>query len=169
MQSIILPTMSYMKMSSGMPNPQERKYRVNLTGRYALQRGLLKGLFFGGNTSWRSKSILAYGSRPAQASEVYKEFAGIGAGGYDVPDFGSPITGRPLTSLDGFLGYRRKILQGRYEWSVQLNIRNLLDDDDLIQQRAYGRKQADGTMRFWITSYNVPDPRRFILTNTVSF
>jgi hypothetical protein len=24
-------------------------------------------------------------------------------------------------------------------------------------------------MRFWITSYNVPDPRRFILTNTVSF
>jgi hypothetical protein len=169
MQSIILPTMSYMKMSSGMPNPQERKYRVNLTGRYALQRGLLKGLFFGGNTSWRSKSILAYGSRPAQASEVYKEFAGIGAGGYDVPDFGSPITGRPLTSLDGFLGYRRKILQGRYEWSVQLNIRNLLDDDELIQQRAYGRKQADGTMKFWITSYNVPDPRRFILTNTISF
>ena len=169
MQSIILPTMSYMKMSSGMPNPQERKYRVNLTGRYALQGGRLKGLFFGGNYSWRSKSILAYGSRPAEAKEVYKEFAGIGAGSYDVPDFGSPITGRPLTSLDGFLGYRRKIFQGRYEWSVQLNIRNLLDDDDLIQQRAYGRKQADGTMKFWITSYNVPDPRRFILTNTISF
>lgn len=169
MQSIILPTMSYMKMSSGMPNPQERQYRVNLTGRYALQGGRLKGLFFGGNTSWRSKSILAYGSRPAEAKEVYKEFAGIGAGSYDVPDFGSPITGRPLTSLDGFLGYRRRIYQGRYEWSVQLNIRNLLDDDDLIQQRAYGRKQADGTMKFWITSYNVPDPRRFILTNTISF
>jgi hypothetical protein len=169
MQSIILPTMSYMKMSSGMPNPQERKYRINLTGRYALQRGVLKGLFFGGNYSWRSKSILAYGSRPAEAKEVYKEFAGIGAGSYDVPDFGSPITGRPLTSLDGFVGYRRKIIQGKYEWSVQLNIRNLLDDDELIQQRAFGRKQPDGTMKFWITNYNVPDPRRFILTNTISF
>jgi hypothetical protein len=169
MQSIILPTMSYMKMSSGMPNPQERKYRVNLTGRYSLQGGRLKGLYFGGNYSWRSKSILAYGSRPAQAGEVYKEFAGIGAGSYDVPDFSSPITGRPLTSLDGFLGYRRRIVQGRYEWSVQLNIRNLLDDDDLIPQRAYGRKQADGTMKFWITNYNVPDPRRFILTNTIAF
>jgi len=169
MQSIILPTMSYMKMSSGMPNPQERKYRINFTGRYSLQRGEFKGLYFGGNYSWRSKSILAYGSRPAQASEVYKDFAGVGAGSYDVPDFNSPITGRPLTSLDGFLGYRRKIFQGKCEWSVQLNIRNLLDDDELIQQRAYGKKQSDGTMKFWITNYNVPDPRRFLLTNTISF
>ncbi len=169
MQSIILPTMSYMKMSSGMPNPQERKYRVNVTGRYSVQRGPIKGLFFGGNYSWRSQSILAYGSRPAQAKEVYREFSGIGAGSYDVPDFDSPLSGRALTSLDGFLGYRRKIFQGKYEWSVQLNIRNLLDDDELIQQRGYGRKQADGTTKFWITNNNVPDPRRFILTNTVSF
>jgi hypothetical protein len=169
MQSIILPTMSYMKMSDGMPNPQERKYRVNFTARYRFQSGPLKGLFLGGNYSWRSKSILAYGSRPAEAKEVYKEFDGLGAGSYDVPDFGSPITGRPLTSLDGFLGYRRKILDGKYEWSVQLNIRNLLDDDELLQQRAYGRKQADGTFKFWITNYNVPDPRRFTLTNTITF
>jgi hypothetical protein len=169
MQSIILPTMSYMKMSSGMPNPQERKYRLNVTGRYALQRGPLKGFFFGGNYSWRSRSILAYGSRPAEAKEVYREFAGIGAGSYDVPDFSSPLQGRPLTSVDGFLGYRRRIFQGRYDWSMQLNVRNLLDDDELIPQRGYGRKQADGTTRFWITNYNVPDPRRFILTNTVAF
>ncbi len=169
MQSIILPTMSYMKMSSGMPNPQERKYRVNVTGRYSIQRGPIKGLFFGGNYSWRSKSILAYGSRPAVAKEVYRDFADIGAGSYDVPDFGSPLRGRPLTSLDGFFGYRRKIFQGKYEWSVQLNIRNLLDDNELIQQRGYGRKQADGTTKFWVTNYNVPDPRRFILTNTISF
>lgn len=169
MQSIILPTMSYMKMSSGMPNPQERKYRVNVTGRYSIQRGPIKGFFFGGNYSWRSKSILAYGSRPAQAKEVYREFAGIGAGSYDVPDFSSPLTGRPLTSLDGFLGYRRKIFKGKLDWSVQVNIRNLLDDDELIPQRGYGRKQADGTTRFWITNYNVPDPRRFILTNTITF
>lgn len=169
MQSIILPTMSYMKMSSGMPNPQERKYRVNVTARYTLQRGVLKGMYFGGNYSWRSKSILAYASRPALASEVYKEYAGIGAGSYDVPDFSSPITGRALTTLDGFLGYRRKLLKGRCEWSVQLNVRNLLDDDALIEQRAFGKKQNDGTMKFWITNYNVPDPRRFTLTNSVSF
>ena len=40
---------------------------------------------------------------------------------------------------------------------------------ELLEQRAYGRKQADGTTTFWITNYNVPDPRRFILTNTISF
>jgi hypothetical protein len=169
MQSIILPSMSYIKMSDGMPNPQERKNRVNFTARYALQRGPLKGFYFGGNYSWRSKSILAYGSRPVEADEVWREFAGVGAGGYDVPDFDNPIYGRPLTTLDAFLGYRRKFSQGKYEWSVQLNVRNVLDDDDLIPQRAYGRKQSDGTTKFWITNYNVPDPRRFILTNTISF
>ena len=169
MQSIILPSMSYIKLASGLPNPQERKYKVNFTARYGVQRGPLKGLFFGGNYSWRSKSILAYANRPVEADEVYREFSGIGAGGYDVPDFGNSITGRPLTTLDGFLGYRRKIMKGRYEWSLQLNVRNLLDDDDLIQQRAYGRQQSDGTTQFWITNYNAPDPRRFILTNTLTF
>jgi hypothetical protein len=169
MQSIILPTMSYMKLSDGMPNPQERKYRVNFTARYALQGGPLKGLYFGGNYNWRSKSILAYATRPVEAGEVYREFAGIGAGGYDVPDFNTPVYGRPLTTIDGFLGYKRKIFRNRYEWSIQLNIRNLLDDDDLLEQRAFAKKQPDGTTVFWITHYNVPDPRRFTLTNTISF
>ncbi len=168
-QSIILPSLSYVKMSEGLPNPQERKYKVNFTARYTLQGGKLKGLFFGGNYGWRSKSVLGFATRPVLAEEVYREFAGIGAGGYDVPDFNTPYMGRPLTTLDGFLGYRRKIFKGKYEWSVQLNVRNLLDDQELIPQRVFGKKQSDGTTTFWVTNYNVPDPRRFILTNTITF
>lgn len=168
-QSIILPSLSYIKMSEGLPNQQERKYKLNFTARYTMQGGRLKGLFFGGNYSWRSKSVLGFATRPVLAEEVYREFAGIGAGGYDVPDFSAPYMGRPLTSLDGFLGYRRKIFKDKYEWTVQLNVRNLLDDRELIPQRVFGKKQADGTTTFWVTNYNVPDPRRFILTNTISF
>jgi outer membrane receptor protein involved in Fe transport len=169
MQSIILPSLSYIKLSDGLPNPQERAYKVNFTARYSIQRGLFKGLFFGSNYGWRSKSILGYASRPVAANEVFRQFAGIGAGGYDVPDFGNPINGRPLTSIDGFLGYKRKILKGKHDWTLQLNVRNLFDDDELLEQRAYGRKQSDGSTRFWITNYNVPDPRRFTLTNTITF
>ncbi len=169
MQSIILPSLSYIKLSDGLPNPQERTYKVNFTARYSMQRGLLKGLFFGSNYGWRSKSILAYASRPVAANEVFRQFAGVGAGGYDVPDFGNPIYGRPLTSVDGFLGYKRKILKGKHDWTLQLNVRNLFDDDELLEQRAYGRKQSDGSTRFWITNYNVPDPRRFTFTNTITF
>jgi len=75
-----------MKMSSGMPNPQERQYRLNVTGRYSLQRGPIKGPFIGGDYRWCSKSILANGRRPAAASEVYKNFSGLGAGSYNMPD-----------------------------------------------------------------------------------
>lgn len=168
-QSIILPSLSYVKMSEGAPNPQERKYKVNFTGRYTLQGGKLKGLFFGGNYSWRSSSVLGFATRPVLADEVYREFAGIGAGGYDVPDFSSPYNGRSLTTLDGFMGYKKKFYHGKFEWFVQLNVRNLLNDQELLPQRVFGKKQTDGTSIFWITNYNVPDPRRFILTNTISF
>jgi hypothetical protein len=168
-QAVILPSMSYIKLSEGLPNPQERKYKVNLTARYSIQGGFLKGLYFGGNGSWRSSSVLGFATRPVEADEVYREFAGIGAGGYDVPDFNSPYNGRELTTLDGFAGYRKKFNDGKLEWVVQLNVRNILDDDELLQQRAYGKRQSDGSTKFWITNYNVPDPRRFTLTNTFNF
>lgn len=69
------------------------------------------------------------------------------------------IANAPISNIPGMTQTIRQYMQSII----------LLDDDELIQQRGYGRKQADGTTRFWITNYNVPDPRRFILTNTISF
>ena len=44
---------------------------------------------------------------------------------------------------------------------MQLNIRNLLNDDGIIAQTAY----SDGSRRL----FTVPNPRQFILTTTFGF
>lgn len=170
MQSIILPTMTFIKQTEGQANPQQREFRTNLTARYSIQGGRAKGFFFGGNYSWQSKSTIGFLTRPVLATEVYRTFNGIGAsdGAFDVLDLKAPITSPPLTTFDGFAGYKRKIFNGRYEWLVQLNVRNLLNNDDLIAQRAYARK-VNGVQETYITNYNVPTPRRFTLTNTITF
>jgi hypothetical protein len=165
MQSIILPSMTFIKQSEGQANPQQREFRVNFTGRYAVQGGWAKGLFFGGNYSWQSESTIGFLTRPVLAAEVYRSFNGIGGtdGAFDVLDLTQPIISPALTTFDVFAGYKRKIFNGRYEWQVQLNVRNLLDNDDLIAQRAYARK-VNGVQETYITNYNVPTPRRFTLT-----
>jgi hypothetical protein len=169
-QNVILPAMSYLKQVDGLPNPQERSYRVNFTARYQLQSGALKNVFFGGNYSWRSASKLGFFTRPAEAGDVYREFAGIGAGAFQVPDFSTPIEGTETTSLDAFMGYRRKFSRNRLEWVVQLNIRNVLNDQSFVPQRAFGIQNPDGSgKQSFFTNYNIQDPRRFILTNTINF
>ena len=60
-----------------------------------------------------------------------------------------------------FLGYSRR-LGKRVNWRVQLNIRNALDDQDPLTQRA-------NISAGFVTVYAVPEPRSFILTNTFSF
>lgn len=169
MRDVISPTLSFMKAAEGMTNPQERKYRVNFTGRYSFLDGKLKGFYLGGNYSWRSEAVLGFLSRPVTDEEVYRPYPGVGTGSFDVLDLTQPIEGQPLTTLDGFCGYKHKFYDGKIEWVVQLNVRNLLANDDLINQRAFSKKQPDGTTPIWISNYNIPDPRRFTLTNTFNF
>ena len=167
-QNVILPSMSYVKMVDGLPNPQERTYRLNFTSRYSFQRGPLKGLFVGGNYNWRSKGALGLFNRPATQADVITTFSGVGAGNFQVPDFNQMIYGRALTSIDGFAGYRRRLAQGKVEWQVQLNVRNLFNDQELIPQRSFGYVGPSGNQPI-LTNFNLPDPRRFILTNTFTF
>jgi len=167
-QNVLLPSMSYVKMVDGLPNPQERRYRMNLTARYSFQREPLKGFYVGGNYNWRSQAALGLFNRPATPADVITTFAGVGAGNFQVPDFNQMIYSRALTSLDAFAGYRRRIFRGKYEWQAQLNIRNLFDDRELIGQRSFGYVGPNGNQPI-ITNFNLPDPRRFIFTNTITF
>jgi hypothetical protein len=66
-----------------------------------------------------------------------------------------------MAETELFFGYTRRIGK-RVNWRVQLNIRNLLDDQDPMAQRA---NIGEG----FVTVYAVPEPRSFILTNTFTF
>jgi len=84
-----------------------------------------------------------------------------GADGFSV-DSANPYKGGSETMIDGLIRYRGKIFND-VSWSIQLNIRNLLDKDDLLPARTVDN--GDPT----IARYTFQVPRTFLLTNTFKF
>jgi hypothetical protein len=150
---------NFIRMSEGRLNNNLRKYRFTATSRYAFNRGGLKGLFVGANYVWRSAAAVGY----PVTTVTDNPFAvpGVNASAVSVSDVARPYWGGALTSFDAFTGYSRRFRDGKYMWRVQLNVRNVLNRDDLLVQRVL----TDGTGAI----FTVQEPRAFILTNTFSF
>ena len=153
----IIQTLNQMKQADGQKVENGRDWRVNLVTRYTFTEGLLRGGFVGTGFRYRSPQVLGY-----RASLVQNEFPLPGAPAQIlVPSRDAPIEGKIISETELFLGYSRRLGQ-RVNWRVQLNVRNLFDDQDPMAQR------ANITAGF-VTVYAVPEPRSFILTNTFSF
>lgn len=120
----------------------------NLRTTYQVNSGSLKGISFGGGVRYRGKAVTAYtptlqpGTGAVTGSAIYRD---------------------PQTYLDMSLGYRvsTRLFGRRTTWSLQLNVNNVLDSDDLIPlvQSPVGQ----------IISYRFETPREFILTARLSF
>ncbi|MDO8544848.1 MAG: hypothetical protein Q7S40_30760 [Opitutaceae bacterium] len=153
----IIQTLNQMKQADGQKVENGRDWRVNLVSRYTFTEGAARGGFVGAGYRFRSPQVLGY-----RASLVANEFPLPGAPAQVlVPSREAPIEGDVLSEAELFLGYSRRFGK-RVNWRIQLNIRNVLDDQDPLEQRAnitYG----------FTTIYAVPEPRSFILTNTFSF
>lgn len=154
-----LANFQYISDAEGRLNNNIRKYRFTATTRYSFSRGGLKGLFLGANYVWRSPAAVGY--PVTTATPTVFTVPGLNVADISVSDIDRPYRGGALTSLDGFLGYSRRLGNGKYHWRVQLNIRNLLDRDDLLVQRV----STDGVG----VNFTPQEPRAFILTNTFSF
>lgn len=62
---------------------------------------------------------------------------GLTGGTLPVDDISNPIYGKALTTFDAFLGSSRRLfMQRNVMWRVQLNVRNLFNDRDLLLQQA---------------------------------
>jgi iron complex outermembrane receptor protein len=142
----------------GRSNVQGRQWRSNLTARYNFTQGALKGLYAGATVRYRGKSVIGYGTKTTP--NPYPGWPGASAT-ITVPDITRPIYGTDLVETDAFVAYRRPILAERYELKLQLNIRNLFDDDDIIAQKAVSTGQ--------IVNYAYKDPRMFVFTTTLGF
>jgi hypothetical protein len=75
-------------------------------------------------------------------------------------DFNKLIQGDDYLRLQMWFGYKHKFENG-ITWNVRLNIRNLLDDTDLIPIKA----NPDGT----VAGYRIGEPRVFEIVNTIQF
>lgn len=153
----IIQTLNQMKQADGQKVENGRDWRVNFVSRYAFTEGMLRGSFVGAGYRFRSPQNLGY-----RATMVQNEFPLTGAPAQVlVPARNAPIEGEVVSETELFLGYSRR-LGRKLNWRVQLNVRNVFDDQDPMAQR------ANITSGF-VTVYAVPEPRSFILTNTFSF
>lgn len=153
----IIQTLNQMKQADGQRVENGRDWRVNVVSRYAFTEGPVRGSFVGAGYRYRSAPVLGY-----LAKMVPNEFKLPGAPAEVlVPSRDAPIKGEVVSETELFLGYSRR-LGSKVSWRIQLNIRNLFDDQDPVAQRANITTGAT-------TIYTIPDPRSFVLTNTFSF
>lgn len=150
---------NYIHLSEGRLNNNIRKYRFNSTTRYAFSRGALKGTFVGANYAWRSAAAVGYPMIVVSDNPFL--VPGVAGRTLSVTDINRPYRGGAFTSLDAFIGYSRRLAEGKVHWRVQLNIRNLLDRDNLLVQKTLST--GEGAI------FTPQEPRSLILTNTFSF
>ena len=137
---------------SGQKVSELREWRANFVGNYTFARdSRLRGWSLGSGLRWQDKVGIGY---PIIASTIAGKVV-------NVPDLQRPYYGPSEFAVDGWVGYTRKIWQNRINGRLQLNVRNLLDDDTLIPAAA----QPDGSIASWFA----PQGRTFMLRSTFEF
>jgi len=137
---------------SGQKVSELREWRANFVGNYTFARdSRLRGWSLGSGLRGQDKVGIGY---PIIASTIAGKVV-------NVPDLQRPYYGPSEFAVDGWVGYTRKIWQNRINWRLQLNVRNLLDDDTLIPAAA----QPDGSIASWFA----PQGRTFMLRSTFEF
>lgn len=128
----------------------ERPLKLNLSGRYAFSTGRLKGAFVGGGARWSGEPKLG------------RRLVGRTADGLRL--LGDTLYGPVDFKLDAFAGYRRKLgsLPRAPELSVQLNVTNLTDEDEVMPLRY--NPTLSGYARVLLF-----EPRKLRLTASLAF
>lgn len=144
------------KLSVGERVPELREWRANMVTSYAFDReSPLKGWGIGGAARWQGK--VAIGS-----PVINDPVLGL------VTDVKHPFMGSDQITYDSWLNYQRKLFSGKVGWKVQLNVRNLLNDNLLIPVKANPVTVGDLKTRE-IAAYRIGEARTWMLTSTFSF
>ena len=125
--------------------PELRPWRFNLVTNYGFQEGPLKGANVGMGYRWVDKNVTGF---PLNSAED----------GYDV---NNPYYGGSEDAFDLWAGYGFNIFSDKVKMRVQLNVRNLTGDDQLIPVTV----QPDGSP----AAYRIAEPRTFTLNTTFEF
>ena len=146
----VLRPMTLAKALDGTQLPEQREWRVNVTGRYDFLEGALKNMSVGG--SLRYQDTVA-GGYPNLLDDA----------GNTIPDVLNPWMGPDDINGDAFIRYRRKIMNDKVDWSVQLNARNLYRKNG--NQDIPIEFNPDGS----VTYVRIPVEQQWFLTNSFSF
>lgn len=127
-----------------------RRWRWNAVTNYTFARdSRLRGWRIGGAARWQDRVGIGFPViTNAQTGDA-------------MIDVQHPYQGPTDFKLDSWIGYTRKILGDKITWRLQLNVRNVLDKDELIPVLA----QPDNSIAAW----RIPSPRTFTLRSTFEF
>lgn len=120
---------------------------MNLVGNYTFANdSALKGLSLGATFRYRGDRFLGFGRNSDGTFDANTQYKG------------------GITEIfDGMVRYRLKIFDNKVDWSLQLNIRNLLDDTDLLPS------STDGLDLGNVVRWRFQIPRVYQLTSTFRF
>lgn len=129
-----------------------REWRANLVTNYQFDRdSVLGGWSVGGALRWEDDKAVGY---PITLQTV---------GGQELalPNLASPYSDDPIERMDLWFGYNRKIMDGKVDWKIQLNLANVLSSGEIITTAV----QPNGFQR----AVTWREGRTFRLRSTFSF
>ncbi|MCH6256110.1 hypothetical protein MLD52_06090 [Puniceicoccaceae bacterium K14] len=131
----------------GQPTDRVPEWRANLVNNYQFTEGKLEGFGVGGAIRWRDERTIGL---PVEIID-----------GRVTPDIDNPYKDDGVTDIDAWFSYKTKLFNDKVNARFQLNIRNILDDDDLLPQVATSTGE--------VALYKVQTPRTFIFSTTFDF
>ena len=139
-----------------------RRWRANFVGNYEFQGQTLKGFGVGGGVRWLDKSALGYPLANFRADLTpIPDGAPPQPGDIRISDVRNPYYGPAETRYDAWVSYGTTVLRGKYGLKLQLNVRNLLTEDELVPAVI----NPDGSVPVW----SIAEGRKYTLTARFSF
>lgn len=141
--------LAFMAAADGRATDTARGARANLITQYTFAREPFKGFNVGGAVRWRAEPTIGYGVTTNSDGAVLLDIA-------------RPYKGPQEWYTDAFIGYRGRMRAfGGFTYRLQLNVRNVLDDDDLVPVTALTTGE--------IARVATVEPRVIVVTFAVNF
>jgi hypothetical protein len=133
---------------NGQPAPELVEWRANAIANYTFQQGRLRNFGIGAAARYESGTTIGF---PYYFDE----------NGNILADIENPYRRGSNDRYDLWFSYRKRLFSERIDWSIQLNIYNILNDDQLIPVRA----NPDGTL----ANFRIQQGRSWRLSSTFRF
>ncbi len=143
----------------------EAPHKVVMTGKYSFLEGRLKGLALGGSTQWLSPTEIAPKIRFNDANGNFNIDTGeliLDANGKPIKD--GSFKGNINFNVDAFATYKfsARLFSHKLNLEAQLNVRNVLDETDVI-------KQSNNAANTGLNQFTFREPRSFRFTLRTKF
>ena len=132
-QSLALNRFNTAASGDGAPVQELREWRANVVANYEFQGERLKGFGVGTGLRWLDKAAIGY-----PVISLRADLSPVPSGGPALPsdirvsDVRNPFFGPDEMRYDGWVSYQRRIMKGKIGMRLQLNVRNIFTENELV-------------------------------------